>query len=213
MSTQPKHGSKPSGRYRTFSGLAAASLVLGVLSLVTPFHWSLGIIPAAGIVLGCLALWRISKAPEELTGGGVALTGIGLSMALWVASCAWMIFRSLEEVPYGYQEVRYEDLQPEASEQIPQAAFELQDQRVFIRGYMMPGRRQTRLKRFILCPAVPGCKVCPSNPKPTEMIFVTLSSDMEAQYTTHLRRVGGKFLIDPAAPGGMPYQMEVDYFK
>jgi len=209
MSSQFPH----SDRYRVITVLAPASLVFGVASVVAPFHWSLGLIPAVGIAMGFAALRQIREAPEEYTGRGVALTGIWLSLVFWTAGFGWMMLRRVSEVPYGYQVIAYETLQPNPGEQIPAAAFELQDKRVFIRGYMMPGRQQTRLKQFVLCPAVPGCPFCTPNPKPTEMIVVTFQGDLEAQYTTHLRRVGGKFTIDPAAPGGLPYRVEADYFK
>jgi len=213
MTTQTEHGERPAVRYRAVSLLASTSLGVALLSVVAPFHWSLWTIPAAGITLGLLALRQIRKAPEEWTGRGVAWAGIGLSLGLLVFSVCWTVLRSWQEVPYGYQVVTYEMLHAGRGQRIPPEVFDLQDQKVFVRGYMMPTRRQTRLKQFVLCPAIPGCPFCTPDPKPTEMIFVRLVGDLEAHQTTDMRRLGGKFLIDSTGRSGFPYQLEADYLK
>ncbi|MBN2474966.1 MAG: DUF4190 domain-containing protein [Pirellulales bacterium] len=211
--TQPRYGRERSGRYQAVHPLAVASVVLGALTVVLPLHWILGFIPLAGVALAWLALRQIANLPEEFTGKGVAWTGLALSVGLAMAGYGWMLFRTVQEVPYGYELVTYEMLQPGPGERVPVAAFELQDKKIFIRGYMMPTRQQTRLKQFVLCPAIPGCPWCTPDPKPTEMLYVTLAGDMETQYTEHLRRLGGKFTVDPTAPGGLPYQIDVDYLR
>ena len=48
---QAQHSEGKPVRYRALSRTAVASLVLAVLSVLTPIHWLLGIIPATGIVL------------------------------------------------------------------------------------------------------------------------------------------------------------------
>jgi hypothetical protein len=206
----------PARRYRAVSPAALASLVLGVLSAVTFLSWYLAIIPAVGLGVGWLAQRRIRDNPEELTGLGFAWTGLGLSLGFWVLAYAWMLSARIREVPYGYDRVEYEDLQPEPSnpdEVIPPSALRFQDRKVFIKGYMAPTRRQTGLKRFVLCPAMPNCPFCPANPKPTEMILVTLTGDLEADYTTNLVRLAGTFKIDPAARTGIPYALEADFVR
>ena len=78
---------------------------------------------------------------------------------------------------------------------------------------MAPGRQQTGLKQFILCPAIPDCKFCNPNPTPTEMIHVILQGDLTAEYTSHLVRLGGRLHVDPLSPGGLPYRLEADYLR
>jgi type IV pilus assembly protein PilA len=58
----------------TRKGLAIASLVLGLLSLVT--FGCLGIGALTAIVLGIVALVKANKAPYEYGGKGMAITGI-----------------------------------------------------------------------------------------------------------------------------------------
>ncbi len=213
MSRVTQTAKSAAGRYRAISGLAVGSLALGVLSIVTALHWMLGIIPLAGIVLGWLGLREIRLAPEERTGRSVAIAGLSVSIGLWIFGCGWLMFARVSEVPFGYTRVTYEDLQPNPGEKIPESAYELQGKKVFVKGYMQPGRRQIRLKTFILCPAIPDCPFCTTDPKPTEMVEVTLVGDLMTRYTSRVIHVGGKLNIDPMALRGIPYQLEVDYLK
>ena len=194
--TTPRQDSlarSPYGRYRAMSVAAVTSLVFGAVSVLTFVHWAMGLVPAAGVLAGILALRQIRHAPEEYTGGGLAWLGIGLCVAFWAAGYGWLMFARASEVPWGYQRVSYEMLQPNpdvAGEQIPPAVFDLQDKKVFVIGYIAPGRQQTRLRRFILCPAIANCQFCTPNPKPTEMILVSFEGDLETDYTIHPIRSG-----------------------
>lgn len=191
-------------------------MVLGVLSIVTALHWALVVIPLAGIVLGWQAKQRIGRAPEEWTGLGLAQLGIVLSVALWTVGYSWLIFAGVNEVPFGYKRVAYEDLQPDPSkptEPIPESATDMRDKKVFIKGYMQPRRKQSGIKEFILCPSNGECPFCIPNPKRTEMIRVVLQGDMETVYTNRLIGVAGKFQVDLADPSGVPYGLEADYLR
>jgi hypothetical protein len=203
-------------RYRALCPPAVASIVVGALSILSVFHWSLGLVPLAGIVLGWRAVQRIRQAPDEWTGLGLARVGIGLSAGLWIVGYGWLLFARVSEVPYGYERVSYEMLQPDPNapaEPVPQSALDMQDKRVFIRGYMKPVRRQTGIKEFTLCPSNGECPFCTPNPKRTEMIRVLLQGDLEAVYTNHLIGVGGRFQVDAGSPGGIPYSLEADYLR
>ena len=115
----------------------------------------------------------------------------------------------------GYQRVDYAELQPDykSAEPLPKFATDLsnKEQRIYVKGYMMPMRQQTRLKKFTLCPTNGVCQFCTPNPKPTEMIRIKLGGDMTTDYTSHLLGLGGRFHADPADPSGVPYSLEVDY--
>jgi hypothetical protein len=203
-------------RYRALCPPAVASIVVGALSILSVFHWSLGLVPLAGIVLGWRAVQRIRQAPDEWTGLGLARVGIGLSAGLWIVGYGWLLFARVSEVPYGYERVSYEMLQPDPNapaEPVPQSALDMQDKRVFIRGYMKPVRRQTGIKEFTLCPSNGECPFCTPNPKRTEMIRVLLQGDLEAVYTTHQIGVGGRFQVDASSPSGIPYSLEADYLR
>jgi hypothetical protein len=70
------------GDYRALSVAAVTSLALGFLSACALLTIYLAIVPIAGILFGLYAAVQINKRPSELTGRGVATTGIVLSAVL-----------------------------------------------------------------------------------------------------------------------------------
>ena len=126
---------------------------------------------------------------------------------LWLFGCAWMVFVQVSEVPYGYQQVTFERLQPGPGEMVPDLR-DMEDKKVFIKGYMRSGRRMTGIKDFTLFPNNGDCPFCTPNPKPTEKIRIKLQGDLETVFTTHEIGLAGRFRLDPEDP--IPYCLEVD---
>jgi hypothetical protein len=198
--------SPASGQYRSLSAAAVVSLVLGVLSILTALWWVLAIIPIAGIAVGWLAIQQIRKAPEERTGLSLAQWGIGVSVGLWVLGYGWMFFRGTSEVPYGYTRITFDTLE---------AAFatsptDMNDKKVYLKGYMKPGRRQTAIKEFVMGPSAGDCKFCSGTPKPTEMIRVVLQGNATTAFTTRQIGVAGRLRVDLASPDGLPYSIDAE---
>jgi hypothetical protein len=190
------------------------SIVLGGLSILTIFSWYLAIVPVLGIWFGWKALQKIRIAPAEWTGYGVAKAGIAVSAILWTIGYGWLIFAQVSEIPYGYQRISYDTLQPNPNvptELIPQSALDLQDKRVYVRGFMQPRRQQTGIKEFILVPSNGDCSFCTPNRKQTEMVRVVLQGDLETIYSTRQIGVGGRFQIDPSDPSGVPYSIDATF--
>jgi hypothetical protein len=210
-------GDKPVAGYHALSALAVSSLALGALSVLTFVHWSLAVVPSAAIVLGLLALRRIRRAPQELTGAREALGGIALAAAFWITGYGWLVIDEWRDVPTGYEAISYETLQPDekSPDELPEKALQLANdkKRVFIKGFMMPTRQQIGLKHFILCPTNGVCPYCIPKPTRTEMIRVTLEGDWTAVYTQRLIGIGGLFGVDAKNPSGIPYSMDVDVVK
>ncbi|HID75522.1 MAG TPA: DUF4190 domain-containing protein [Planctomycetaceae bacterium] len=200
--------------YRAVSGLAVASMVFACLSLLAMADWVLGLIPLTGIVLGMLALRRIRRYPDTLMGITAARMAILISSLLWIVG-AWRLSTVyLTEAPPGYHEISFKALQPTVrGEIIPKAAKELHQRRVYIKGYMNPGPRKTRIRRFVLVRDNGVCGFCAPKPKPTELIGVELTRGLEAEYTTHLVGVGGELTVaeDPSQ-GGFLYRIKADFF-
>jgi hypothetical protein len=189
---------------------------LAPFSILTALWWPLAIIPLTGIALGWHAQRYIRKTPDEWTGLKLARAGIAVSAVLWALGCGWQIIDRTREVPYGYQRVTYEMLQPDPNtptQPIPQTALDMQDRKVFIQGYMQPRRRQTGIKEFILCPTNGECPFCTPNPQRTEMIRVVLQGDMETFYTTHQIGVAGRLRVDANDPSGVPYSLDADMLR
>jgi hypothetical protein len=237
-----KPGKKPPGRYRAVTALGVLSLAFGVLSALAVVEWVWGVLPAAGIVLGWIALRRIYRTPEEITGAGFAKAGVIFSAVFWAVGVSYLTYVYFTQAPAGYKPVSYAMLQlpPDAppGQLVPPAAEELDGERVYIRGYMVPGRQQSGIKRFFLSDDPGVCSFCVPKPKVTQLIEVKLTNDMEAEYTTHLIGLGGKFRVDTGRPkkkteekpeeaarlkpgevpperpgGGVVYQLEADYLR
>lgn len=206
----------PTSPYRALCPMAVVGFVFGALSLVAILHWTLVLVPLLGIALSWRAIRRIQETPTELTGLGVARLGLGLAIGLGAIACGWLIFVRTSEKPYGYEWITYDTLQPDPgnpSEVIPQTALDMQDKRVYVKGFMQARRQQTGIKEFILCPTVGDCPFCIQNPKITEKMRIVLQGDLETSYTTHQIGVGGRFQVDPQDPSGIPYTLEADYIR
>ncbi|MBN1394686.1 MAG: DUF4190 domain-containing protein [Pirellulales bacterium] len=206
----------PPTYYRAIDPLAVFSVVFGGLSILTALNVWLSAIPLVGVALGLLSRRRISRAPDTLTGRGMAKLGISLSLALWLAGCGLLLYRGQSEIPYGYTEIDYDVLQPDPAHptmSVPQVALDMRDKKVFIRGYIQARRQQMHIKEFILCPIQGSCPFCTPNPKPTEMIRVTLVGDLETNYTTHLIGVAGRFQVQPDDISGIPYAIEAEILR
>lgn len=68
------------------SGLAIASLILGIVGLCT------GIAGIAAVICGHMALGRINKSNGMLKGKGMAIAGLVLGYLEIVAMVAWVVF-------------------------------------------------------------------------------------------------------------------------
>ena len=184
--------------YRWLNPWAVASVFFGLLSLLTMLGWTLFPIPLVGIGLGALALWQIKRAGEEMLGYRVAVAGIALSVVMWGVGFGWLYYQYRTQAPPGYRAVSYEELKADpanSDEPIPQAALDLVDTKVFIKGYMYPGRQQTGITAFLLCRDNGVCAYCKPNPDPTDLVQVRLVNGLEASFTTHLISLGGKLSV------------------
>lgn len=203
--------------YRVLNPLAVVSLVLGVLSLLTFLTWYLAVIPIAGIVTAVIARRQLRRAPDEVTGMPAANAGFVLSIALWILGV--IILTTTHSRPPGYTEISFDTLQPnfDAHEILPAKASDLHEKRVYITGYMYPGRQSVRIKQFILVPTQGHCKFCASSITPTEMVNIKFVGDVMADFTTSRVGIGGKLKVDKS-PGfrdadGYPYTIEADYLE
>jgi len=207
----------PLPRYRSVSLAAVLSIVFGVPSVLTFFHWSFWLVPAIGVVLGWTALGRIHRAPEDLTGSILARVGIGLCVVLGLVGAGGSRLVEARQIPPGYRAVSFDDLQPLPGQLVPKIAHELEGKKIFITGFMYPGRRSTRIRQFVLVPSRSHCGFCSRQLKSSEMIDVRLSGDLTADFKTSTSRVGGIFRLDEAQVGSpygaLPYRIEADVFR
>ncbi|MFH1269382.1 MAG: DUF3299 domain-containing protein [Planctomycetota bacterium] len=209
---------RPPERYRSVSAWAVGSVICGVLSALTAFDWVVALIPMLGVFLGLGALQRIDRAPEELTGVRVAKAGMILSAVFWILGYGWLTYLFFADTPPGYHRITYALLQPDPADktgQPPPAARELEGKRVFVKGYMNPGRQNAGFSQFVLVPVDDTCPYCVPNPKETEMIQVKLIHGIKGRFTSRLVGVGGEFHIrsEDDEEKGLLYQIRADYLR
>jgi hypothetical protein len=233
MSTEPDNlpideteAQAPPLQYRSLSSLAILGMAVAAFSILTTFGWLFWIIPLAAIFLGRRAIKQIRFAPTEYTGTVFAYAGIATAIVLGLLGHSIHSYIQKHTTPAGYSLIAWEKLQPDPrkpAEIIPDAAYDLEpsdknrDLRVYISGYIYPGRRMINIKEFILVPTVSHCNFCQTSLKSTEMILVKFTGDYSIDYSQNEIKLGGKFKIDPeqaANPfGGLPYQIEADYLQ
>lgn len=210
----------PETSYRALCPLAALSAVLGLLSILTFVGWTIALVPVAGLATGWLALRRIERTPEELTGSPLAVSGIALSLVFWGAGYSWLVYDGFYRLPPGYQRIDYPQLQPNPNDPeqiVSDEAKMLADRMVLIRGFMYPGRQTAGIREFVLVNDPGNCQYCNPQPKPTELIRVKMIGGLQVNFTTRPIEVGGKLIVHPdptqMTAGAMLYEIEADYLR
>jgi len=199
---------------------AVLSVVLGSLSILSVFSWLFHFIPLTALGMSLWARYRISRRPEILTGSGIATAGIIITLVTWSVGTVGLLYLLSKEVPHGYTRLTFEMLLPgdlKSGKFVPPDIEKLEGEKVFLKGYIYPGRQTINLKNFLLVPTIGHCKFCTSQIAPHEIVQVELVGDLKTEYTSYPTRVGGRLRIDKdVAEGkahGLPYRIEADYIR
>ena len=203
--------------YRSLTAESVGSLILGVLSALTFLHWSLAIFPIMGIVLGVAALRKILNATEELSGFEISTAGVALCALFWISGCGWLYYSYSFAIPPGYIALTFDELKADPkTHKVPDhiIRYAEEGQKVFLIGFMYPGRKMTGIESFMLVPTLDHCKFCTPTRNPTEMIDVQMVDGLTASFRTRAVRVGGVFSINPDyLHGELPYRIDADVFR
>jgi hypothetical protein len=208
-------------RYRALSTSAVASLIVGLLGCMALLDWTLVAIPLVGVALSAFAWLKVRRHRDELSGAGLARAGFILSVVFLIAGPSYLTYVYLTEVPSGYERVNYSELQPDESQpgqQVPPSALALDGKRVFIKGYIYPGREKDGIRQFLLCRDQGDC-CFGGNPKITDRIQVTLVDPLRLSYQPRLHKIGGTFHVAPqqqvvgGAKGGVFYHLSADHLE
>ncbi|MHB8899115.1 MAG: hypothetical protein ACYC6Y_10250 [Thermoguttaceae bacterium] len=204
--------------YQAVNPLSVGSVIVGILSALSFFHWGFLFLPVVGVLLGVAGLVNLARVEGARVGVYLSGTGIALSLLLGGGLYGLSVYRYYHTTPPGYLSVDYHSLESkDPNKPFPDAAYELEGQRVFLRGYMYPSRQQTGLRTFVMSRDNGVCQYCLPNPKITDQVFVELTEGREAAYTTRMIGIGGVFslkLEDPKKKyGGVVYHIEADYLR
>jgi hypothetical protein len=208
-------------QYRRTSPFAIACALFGLISLVgLATVQDIGFlpyltIPAFGLVLGMRARSSIVNRGE----GGKTMNTVGLALCAVGLVAAWPLQKFLDanEVPPGYQRIGYEVLQAEEGKgPIPDSAKALDGKRVFIKGFVYPGKQTRGVKEFVLCRDNGSC-CFGGQPKLNDMIQVKLQGDLALDYDTTQRHLAGTFRVSETSGseglGMVLYQLDADYLQ
>lgn len=206
--------------YRILSKAAVASLLLGLVSLLTLLFPPLLFLPFFGTLLGLYGWRSVRRYPDEFSGKSLAVLGTFLSGVLFVGGVTAHSISYATEVPDGYVRISFADLQPHDSRRrspVPEEAVQLNGKRVFVKGYLYPDGQQTNIKRFVLIPDLGTC-CFGGQPKLTDMIEVTLEDPLRTEFARRKRKLGGILKVEEklkpvSGLEGVYYQLTADYLK
>ena len=216
-------------QYRSISKTAILSMVFAIFALIAvPFMFLIpevaifvGFLASIGIGFGLLAVWGLKRYPDEIVGWGPAKIGLIGSLVFAVGGFGLYGYVYATEVPPDHQRISFSMLKPDKrkEELVPQAAFDLDGKKVFIKGFVRPGQRRVGLKQFILVGDFGDC-CFGGNPEITDVIAVDLLGDLKVDYSYRLRRIAGTFKLNPGRrlvdEDGIPqvfYTIEADYIR
>ena len=203
--------------YRAVSILA---IIAFILSLFTPLmllsNWFI-LFPLTGAMCGVFGLYNILSCPFDYTGRGFALGGIIFSFLLGIGAAGWGIWHYYFNIPYGYTAVQFLELRPdEKTNRLPEHVIKLAEEqrKVYIKGYMYPGRQLSGIQNFTLVRTQEHCKFCATQLNPYDMIGIFCLGELRAQFRTKAVHVGGVLYINENSRYGEPaYLIEADLFR
>ncbi|MEX2186550.1 MAG: hypothetical protein WD875_07140 [Pirellulales bacterium] len=209
------HDAQPAApEYRAICSAAVSCLALGVLSVLALLNWWMLTMPVVAIVLGVHALRQIRLRGDELTGAPLAKIGLALAVLFGVSGAGRLSYIYATEVPEGYARITYADLQPDDPNavDVPDSAKALDGQKVFIKGFIIPGAQQVGVRTFLLVRDEGSC-CFGKDPKITERIQVTLADPAGMTHSPGLHKLAGVFHVRPMPqavdrPGGVLYHLD-----
>ena len=204
-------------QYRTLSFAAIVTIGFGVLAIPTAIAASLNpfllAFPFIGIIVGIWSVAKLRKRQTEFTGYGLAKIGLVLSIVFFVAGSGYASFIYATEVPEGFRRLKFVELQPDPKFPqipIPPTAANLDQAKIFVKGYVYPDEQIGGIKRFILVPDMGTC-CFGGQPKLTDMIQVTLTDPHRIEYSMFRRSLSGTFRLGSAQAakvGNVVYHLE-----
>ncbi len=209
-------------QYRPMPPLVPVSLAFVVLSMLAGLSDLLLVVPLLGTVISFIAYYQISRSRGELSGSGLSLASLVLSLVMFVAFGALHLHSYATEVPPGFSRINFtNDISKKGLETsggqigVHPDVVKLADQPIYLKGYMYPFRETHGLKSFVLCKDSGEC-CFGGQPKPTDMILINMTGGVTVDYhDKQLVGVAGTLRIQPThdASGLVPvYQLDCSFF-
>ncbi|WP_236622363.1 DUF3299 domain-containing protein [Novipirellula maiorica] len=185
--------------YRAVSRAAIASVVFFVLAFpgLIPTFSPLLILTAVGIAAGIVGYRATKQYPDEYSGAALARFGVIANALLMVSGIGLHTYIYMTEVPEGYTRIPFHELQqPEGMPDIPtRFAYDIDGNKVFLKGYIHPASGSGALRQFILVPDLGTC-CFGGQPKSSDMIEVTVTNGKNVKAGLTKRKLAGKFQLN-----------------
>lgn len=207
--------------YRSVSKAAVVCVVFALMAIMAFLFEAFVIIPLLGFCFGVAALVNFRRFRNELIGEKAAWIGTIVNALCLVGAIAMHAYIYTTEVPDGYQRISFSMLNPKPKSGVDYSpeAVELDGKKVFVRGYVRPGLKKSKLKKFILVGDFGSC-CFGGNPQIYDVVAVNISIDKTVNYGFGLRRIGGTFRLHkrPRASKAKDvpsiiYEIEADHVK
>lgn len=183
--------------YRVVSKAAVVCVVFAIMGLLAFVFSIFTILPVLSICFGLVALINFKRFPDELSGQMITKIAMTTSLIVVAAAGSMHAYIYATEVKDGYQRISFYGLQPDSRTQAPYSrlADEIDGEKVFVKGYVRPGLKKNRLKKFILVGDFGSC-CFGGNPEITDVVAVTLTDDDDyVNYGYRLRKIHGEFKL------------------
>lgn len=209
-------------RYKQIPVLSPVSLVLGLASLIV-FVTAFGIIIGSiGTIIGLICFLSTVRNRSEIGGFGMTVAGLSLSAFCALYGSSKLMYDYQTEVPPGFERISFaNDIAEKGFEYekgkgtwtIHPDVEKLNDQKIFLKGYMYPTRQKDGITEFILAKDNGEC-CFGGEPKVTDMIMVKLKKPLAVDYTDRRVSVAGVFRTERNSSEGLSqvYELKVEHF-
>jgi hypothetical protein len=187
--------------YRTVSKAAVVCVVFAIIGLLAYVFSGFVVLPFLSVCFGIIALINFKRFPDQLSGQIVTRVAIAASVVVFVSSLAMHAVIYATEVKDGYQRISFYELKPKKNEPTPYStkSTDFDGKQVFLKGYVRPGLKKNRLKKFILVGDFGAC-CFGGDPKISEVVAVSIQNeDQFVNYGYRLRKIHGNFKLHKRA--------------
>ena len=210
------HATEETIDYKQVASLGVGAIVAAVFGILG-FFWTPFILASAlGLTLGVLAQRKIMRAPDEISGGVMALTAIALSAVLMVSAICWRVYSYYCSAPPGYEILPFDSMALDKDGNVPDNILALDGHKVYIEGYMYPTKQHAGIENFTLVRTLGHCQYCSPGTNPADMIAVSMERGESVKYRANkIVAVGGILTVDPSwrdQTGMIPYSMRANVF-
>ncbi|MDA1016985.1 MAG: DUF4190 domain-containing protein [Planctomycetota bacterium] len=201
--------------YRPVPVLAPTAAALGV-GAATTFMSIFGVVIGfLAVVLGLISFFKIRASRGELSGKGVALTGVVLGLTLSTIGSVLHAYEYVHELPEGHIRVHFPTDISRKQFVAKQGMMALHPdvepfvgQKIFIKGWMWQTQQLDQLKTFVLLKDNGEC-CFGGTPKPWDMMMVVMADNKTTRSYSGMVSVAGTLRIaDQLTPEGPVYFLD-----